>query len=361
VEIEIGRTVASLPIADKTTLGGGGWMVKTSGLSWPCQDGGINASNGTMNTVVVGGKLMTVFPYDMVWKDRTELKTELLGAGICTPPVFSSLAAAKLYLVSQCLSGVGHPVFLDKDGKVVTPENLGEYGNDAKTATADTVLMHLGAAAVVNVALGDAQVLIAAAPAVQPLRAFTSMFEAAPATSAAPWLRGNLQRVDLAGDGFGSDAMRAIPSNGYFDVIAHGTPNSIWISTGSREAGHIYATEFNATEFASYLTENSYYAGQPIRLISCDTGALPYGFADSLSAALRGVDVLAPNMVVRTNVAGNLWVTSGEWVSGSYMSPVFDGQMGSWVRFPLDPAGMYAESNVALKARLAAEFGTVWH
>ncbi|WP_455911152.1 hemagglutinin repeat-containing protein [Pseudomonas putida] len=82
-----------------------------------------------------------------------------------------------------------------------------------------------------------------------------------------------------------------IDSNGYFDVIAHGSTQKIEVVTSS---GTIMADQ----RVVSRLIENNpAYSGQPIRLLSCDTGACDAGFAQSLANKM-GVPVKAPTNLV---------------------------------------------------------------
>ena len=82
-----------------------------------------------------------------------------------------------------------------------------------------------------------------------------------------------------------------IDSNGYFDVIAHGSTQKIEVVT---PGGTIMADQ----RVVSRLIENNpAYSGQPIRLLSCDTGACDAGFAQSLANKM-GVSVKAPTNLV---------------------------------------------------------------
>ena len=84
-----------------------------------------------------------------------------------------------------------------------------------------------------------------------------------------------------------------IDPNGVFDVIAHGSTQQIEVMTGSGKV--ILADQ----RLVARLIENSpaYTAGQPIRLLSCSTGACDAGFAQNLANKM-GVPVQAPTDLV---------------------------------------------------------------
>lgn len=71
-----------------------------------------------------------------------------------------------------------------------------------------------------------------------------------------------------------------IDPDSFFDVIAHGTPNSIQVQTDS---GAVLVDQ----RVAARLIENSLgYVGQNIRLLSCSTEACETGFAQNLANKL---------------------------------------------------------------------------
>jgi uncharacterized Zn-binding protein involved in type VI secretion len=83
-----------------------------------------------------------------------------------------------------------------------------------------------------------------------------------------------------------------VDPNGYFDVIAHGSPNKIQVQT---QKGPVLVNH----RVAARLIKQSpgYSKGQNIRLLSCRTGAADKGFAQNLANKL-GVEVKAPNDVL---------------------------------------------------------------
>jgi RHS repeat-associated protein len=113
-----------------------------------------------------------------------------------------------------------------------------------------------------------------------------------------------------ASDQFFLNASRRqdIDPNGWFDVIAHGTPDIIEIQTanGPMEVD---------SRIAARLIEQSpgYHAGQNIRLLSCSTGACATGFAQNLANKL-GVKVIAPTDLLWAYSNGRLVVAAGKYV-----------------------------------------------
>jgi hypothetical protein len=78
-----------------------------------------------------------------------------------------------------------------------------------------------------------------------------------------------------------------IDPDGYFDVVAHGSPNKIQIETPNGPA----LVDHRAA--ARLIKQQPGYNGQNIRLFSCSTGACNTGFAQNLANKLN-VEVQAP-------------------------------------------------------------------
>ena len=99
---------------------------------------------------------------------------------------------------------------------------------------------------------------------------------------------GNATFMD-AGDAFLSNISHRtdVNPNGYFDVIAHGTPNGIQITHNGQ---HMIVDHRTA---ARLIQNSDGYNGQAIRLLSCNTGSLDNGFAQNLANKLN-VEVYAP-------------------------------------------------------------------
>lgn len=82
---------------------------------------------------------------------------------------------------------------------------------------------------------------------------------------------------------------RDVDPNGKFDVIAHGTTHSIMVEYAGKEV------EVDSRLAASLIARQpNYKKGQPIRLLSCNTGKDPAGFAQNLANKLNAT-VYAPN------------------------------------------------------------------
>ncbi len=79
-----------------------------------------------------------------------------------------------------------------------------------------------------------------------------------------------------------------VDPDGKFDLIAHGTSNSIEIEHNGKKV------MVNSRTVAKLLKQNKDYKGQDIRLLSCNTGYLNHGFAQNLANKLN-VTVWAPS------------------------------------------------------------------
>lgn len=92
-----------------------------------------------------------------------------------------------------------------------------------------------------------------------------------------------------------------IDANGYFDVIAHGTPNGIQITHNGQKI------IVNSRIAARLIQNMAGYNGQPIRLLSCSTGSLDNGFAQNLANKLN-VEVYAPTNFLWATPNGTYFV-----------------------------------------------------
>ena len=111
-----------------------------------------------------------------------------------------------------------------------------------------------------------------------------------------------------------------VDPNGYFDIVAHGTSNSIQITHNGE---HILVDH----RVAAQLIQNADgYNGQPIRLLSCNTGSLDDGFAQNLANTLN-VDVMAPTKYVCANPDGSYFISGIRRVGNITVS---DGNMGEF-------------------------------
>jgi RHS repeat-associated protein len=108
--------------------------------------------------------------------------------------------------------------------------------------------------------------------------------------------KGGIQ-FGTAGDQFLVNASKATPVNGMLDVAVHGSPLSVDIG----------ADTVNHRVLASLIERNPDFSGQGIRLLSCETGNLPNGFAQNLANKL-GVPVQAPNDIIWAFPNGRLTI-----------------------------------------------------
>lgn len=124
------------------------------------------------------------------------------------------------------------------------------------------------------------------------------------------------------GDVMGDFASRVTPLDGTLDVAVHGSPTDFALTDG------LDVTSLSHREIARLIERNPKFDGQSIRLISCNTGALPNGAAQHLANKL-GVPVLAPNKKLWVFFDGALEVGEGHLRRGR---PVIT-DPGEWVRF----------------------------
>ena len=103
-----------------------------------------------------------------------------------------------------------------------------------------------------------------------------------------------------------------IDQNGFFDIIAHGTSESIQITHNGK---HI---NVNHRVIAKLLKTNKKYKKQGIRLLSCSTGQIDSGFAQNLANKLK-VPVIAPTDILWATPSGKYYVASGTYVNGTFI------------------------------------------
>ncbi|WP_372390527.1 hemagglutinin repeat-containing protein [Xanthomonas sp. NCPPB 3582] len=84
---------------------------------------------------------------------------------------------------------------------------------------------------------------------------------------------------------------RDVDSDGFFDIIAHGNKNEVEVFTPN---GPVAADQ---RVLAKLIKSDPSYGGQPIRLLSCETGSCDLGFAQNLANKM-GVPVKAPTDLV---------------------------------------------------------------
>ena len=93
------------------------------------------------------------------------------------------------------------------------------------------------------------------------------------------------------------NAAKATPVQGALDVAVHGSEFAVEI--GENTVSH--------RVLARLIQESPEFAGQEIRLLSCNTGACPTGFAQNLANKL-GVPVSAPNDIIWAFPNGRLTI-----------------------------------------------------
>ncbi|MBB5910294.1 hypothetical protein [Actinoalloteichus hymeniacidonis] len=90
----------------------------------------------------------------------------------------------------------------------------------------------------------------------------------------------------------------------------------------------------DAAGFADIVRADPDWNGEAIRLLSCDTGGLPDGFAADLAREL-GVEVLAPTQMGWANADGSLFSSSGTQDADGNWTPA-DPPDGTWQAFQPD-------------------------
>ena len=99
-----------------------------------------------------------------------------------------------------------------------------------------------------------------------------------------------------------------IDVNGFHDVIAHGTPNSIMIEHNGQQL------EVNHRTLSKLLSRNKESKDKAIRLLSCNTGKVTAGFAQNLANKLNR-PVKAPTDYLWANSNGSYFVAGGKIVN----------------------------------------------
>lgn len=121
---------------------------------------------------------------------------------------------------------------------------------------------------------------------------------------------------------------RDVDPNGVYDVIAHGGAGSIEI----QHAGKPMA--IGPRVAAKLITQQpGYKLGQPIRLLSCNTGSDPVGFAQNLANKLN-VIVYAPNKILWAWERGKYLVADKNETPSSFGEPLPDlRRKGKFIKF----------------------------
>lgn len=93
------------------------------------------------------------------------------------------------------------------------------------------------------------------------------------------------------------------PVKGYGDIIIHGSPDSLLINGLNGEQW-----EYGAKEAAEMIRNSREFHGQPIRLVSCQTGAKKNGIAQQIADEL-GVEVMAPTEIANVDIDGEIFLS----------------------------------------------------
>ncbi|WP_338118953.1 WXG100 family type VII secretion target [Streptomyces tendae] len=118
-------------------------------------------------------------------------------------------------------------------------------------------------------------------------------------------------------------SMNRVKNNGTFDVGMHGSPTSVGYQV-KEGAAHLAENwhSFNHREIASLMRAHG-WNGEPVRLLSCQTGMKADGFAQNLANTL-GVKVEAPNDFLWVWPHGRTAVAPFN-DAGTYMHPTLRG------------------------------------
>ena len=114
-----------------------------------------------------------------------------------------------------------------------------------------------------------------------------------------------------SGDSFSKFIKRRkdIDTNGFYDIIAHGSPTTIQIQHNG------VTIDIDHRTAAKLFLRDKKYHGGAIRLLSCSTGKLDSGFAQNLANKLN-IPVQAPTDLLWAKPNGRHYVTGGKYVNG---------------------------------------------
>jgi uncharacterized Zn-binding protein involved in type VI secretion len=108
----------------------------------------------------------------------------------------------------------------------------------------------------------------------------------------------------------GVSKRKDVDPNGFYDVIAHGSTKKIQVQTAN---GPVLVDHRVAARLIKQAP--GYQKGQPIRMLSCDTGKGAGSFAQNLANKM-GVPVEAPTELVWAYPNGQKFVAAGKYVPG---------------------------------------------
>ena len=108
-----------------------------------------------------------------------------------------------------------------------------------------------------------------------------------------------------------------VDDNGFFDIVAHGGNYIVQIEINGK------AQPVDHRFIGNMLLHSDAYNGQPIRLLSCNTGRLADGFAQNL-ANFMNVEVCAPTKYIWAYPNGKHLVAEGIEINGKLVMDEFD-------------------------------------
>ena len=107
-----------------------------------------------------------------------------------------------------------------------------------------------------------------------------------------------------------------VDKDGIIDIVSHGKPYTIKLNHNGNEI------ELDARVMARIIKlRKDYKQGQPVRLLSCNTGSKKNGFAQSLADHL-GVPVIAPTKILWAYPNGKYTVAGGREDDNKHVIPV---------------------------------------
>jgi len=93
------------------------------------------------------------------------------------------------------------------------------------------------------------------------------------------------------------------PIPGYHDVVVHGRDQGVAVPGRVNEAGREFPVEMHPGHIADSIRQNPAYAGGPVRLVSCHSGAIAAG-RDELPIAQQVANDLGVPVKAPTNSVG---------------------------------------------------------
>ena len=114
---------------------------------------------------------------------------------------------------------------------------------------------------------------------------------------------------------------------GYDTIVCHGSEKYVYMYGNDDEE-----FEYGPGEFANLILNATGYTGKPIRLMSCNTGALEDGFAQRLSNILQ-VEVLAPTEAIWVNSYGEIFISNYDVLAQMWYEGKNINDTGIWKKF----------------------------